>query len=286
MAIADRVMMSLGGDVISADHTFNIPSRIKSKDADHNTYSPIQGLHGRKLYAPICFHTNFFLYGNYITYQHVLYLIFLVCNGIGQVISFIWTAGTGTSERIPQFKELRERFEKFGNMDTTTGSNLPCFSFDLCCSDRAVIDGAKFHADTTDVGDVYHITKRILFAARSENRAMFSYFAAELRKCFGSTSMGVFWQADRIIAAIDELKTRYEKPDVGVWNETTTRAYENEKKHIRNCLQLPDNVEPIVKHRSGKYIVQRGTNNCESMHRQARRIFPEKLSLEVADTLM
>ena len=52
-------------------------------------------------------------------------------------------------------------------MDTTTGSNLPCFSFDLCCSDRAVIDGAKFHADTIVVGDEYHITKRTLFAARS-----------------------------------------------------------------------------------------------------------------------
>ena len=45
-AIGDRVMMSLGGSVISADHTFNVPSRIKSKDVDGNTYTPVEGLHG------------------------------------------------------------------------------------------------------------------------------------------------------------------------------------------------------------------------------------------------
>lgn len=43
--IGDRVMMSLGGS-LSADHTFNVPSRIKSKDIDGNTYTPVEGLHG------------------------------------------------------------------------------------------------------------------------------------------------------------------------------------------------------------------------------------------------
>lgn len=46
--IGDRVMMSLGGSVISADHTFNVPSRVKSKDIDGNTYTPVEGLHGSK----------------------------------------------------------------------------------------------------------------------------------------------------------------------------------------------------------------------------------------------
>ena len=36
-AIGDRVMMSLGAQVISGDHTFNVPSRIKTKDKANNT---------------------------------------------------------------------------------------------------------------------------------------------------------------------------------------------------------------------------------------------------------
>ena len=61
------------------------------------------------------------------------------CNGIGQVISFIWTAGTGAVERVPQTKELLTRFEKYGGMNNVTGENLPCFVSDLCCSDRGAI---------------------------------------------------------------------------------------------------------------------------------------------------
>ena len=47
-AIGDRVMMSLGAQVISGDHTFNVPSRIKTKDTANNSYTPIEGLHGCK----------------------------------------------------------------------------------------------------------------------------------------------------------------------------------------------------------------------------------------------
>ena len=47
-AIGDRVMMSLGAQVISGDHTFNVPSRIKTRDTANNSYAPIEGLHGCK----------------------------------------------------------------------------------------------------------------------------------------------------------------------------------------------------------------------------------------------
>jgi hypothetical protein len=50
-AIGDRVMMSLGAQVISGDHTFNVPSRIKTRDKANNTYAPIEGLHGCKYLA-------------------------------------------------------------------------------------------------------------------------------------------------------------------------------------------------------------------------------------------
>ena len=69
---ADRFMLSLGGQVsspnnlpdksvcthkytffkskvLSADHTFNIPSRIKSSDIAGSSYSPIEGLHAGNL---------------------------------------------------------------------------------------------------------------------------------------------------------------------------------------------------------------------------------------------
>ena len=139
------------------------------------------------------------------------------CNGIGQVISFIWTAGTGTVERVPQAKELLSRFEKFGGMNTTTGENLPCFVSDLCCNDRGAITMAGFSPLTAVVGDVFHVTKRILSSASTSNRPAFGQFAADLRKCFGSTSPGIFWPGEKILLAIEEVRKRYEAEDMQVW---------------------------------------------------------------------
>ena len=117
-------------------------------------------------------------------------------------------------------------------------NNQPVFALDLCCSDTQWLRDGGFKNPIV-IGDVYYITKIILSTASIENRTSVGLFAADLRKCFGSTVPGVFWSADRIISAIEMVKLKYEKPDVGVWTSKTTRAFETEKKHIRNCLALP-----------------------------------------------
>ena len=183
-----------------------------------------------------------------IDFSFVIKFIFFklaVCNGIGQVISYIWTAGTGYQERVPQASELFARFCRWGNMKCeinvgfdTKYVNQPVFALDLCCSDTQWIRDGGFKCPNV-VGDVYHITKRILSAASVENRPSLGLFAAELRMCFGSTSVGVFWPPEKIISAIELVQIKFERPDVGVWTANTTKAFNTEKKHIRNCLALP-----------------------------------------------
>lgn len=152
-------------------------------------------------------------------------------------------------------------------MNNTTGENLPCFVSDLCCNDRAAITLAGFSPLTAVIGDVFHITKRILTSASTLNRPAFGQFAADLRKCFGSTSPGIFWAGEKILLAIYEVKKRYATDEIKVWTQSTTETLEVEKKHIINCLALPKHIDPIIRHRNGKYILQRGTNNCESTWR-------------------
>ena len=132
---------------------------------------------------------------------------------------------------------------------------------------------------------MFHITKRILTASSSDNKAVFGHFASELRKCFGSTALGIFWPGKQIIEAIESVKARFEKPEIKVWNANTTKAFEIEKKHIMNCLALPEDINPVIVNRNGNYILQRGTNNVESLWRQVKKISPEKMSLHLADVL-
>lgn len=122
-----------------------------------------------------------------------------MCNGIGQVISYIWTAGTGSSERVPQATELLSRFTKWGNMscENTEDSEecydyQPVFALDFYCNDTQWLREGGFKNPIV-IGDVYHITKRIMSAVSVENRTSHGLFAADLRKCFGSTTPGVFW---------------------------------------------------------------------------------------------
>ena len=71
-----------------------------------------------------------------------------MCNGIGQVISFIWTAGTGYKERVPQAIELHDRFTRWGGMD-----HDPVFALDNCCTDAMWLKEGGF-IEPTIVGDV------------------------------------------------------------------------------------------------------------------------------------
>lgn len=159
----------------------------------------------------------------------------LVCNGIGQVISFIWTARTGYAERVPQSKELFTRFSKWGKMTVVESEhvNQPVFALDNCCTDTQWLEDGGF-TNPEVVGDVYHITKRIL-----SNRTSLGLFACELRKCFGSTLPGIFWLATKIISSIEAIKLKFEAPGIGEWTQNTTKAFKTEVMDIENCLALP-----------------------------------------------
>lgn len=69
--LADQVMQSLGGQVLSADHTFNVVSRIRATDnTSGRTFAPVNTFHGGKYKSPLlgsilyayhyCFHLIFY----------------------------------------------------------------------------------------------------------------------------------------------------------------------------------------------------------------------------------
>lgn len=135
---------------------------------------------------------------------------------------------------MPQAKELHDRFETWSGMD-----HDPVFALDNCCTDKLWLKGGGFKNPTV-VGDVFHISKRIINAVSSEKKTLLGYFACELRKCFGSSKPGVFWRGEDIILAIEKVKDKYQREDIALWTEATTRCFENEKEHIINCLALPE----------------------------------------------
>ena len=144
-------------------------------------------------------------------------------------------------ERVPQARELFTRFSKWGKMTKDIDGNFinqPVFALDNCCTDKQWLRDGGFHNPEV-VGDVYHIAKRIIGTANVENRTSLGLFAAELRKCFGSTLPGVFWQPEKIISSIESVKLKFETREVGVRTKNTTKAFNTEKKHIENCLALP-----------------------------------------------
>lgn len=83
------------------------------------------------------------------------------------------------------------------------------------------------------------IQERILAKLSKKDPTLFAYCCTEVRKCFGSAdnTPGTFWEGDKIVAALDKAQISYEK--LNVWTPDTRRAYEEEKKHIYNCLNLP-----------------------------------------------
>ena len=92
----------------------------------------------------------------------------------------------------------------------------PVFALDLCCNDTQWLKKSGFKSPHV-VGDVYHITKRILCAASLDDKPLLALFASDLRKCFDSSSLGIFWPAEAIIPAIELVQLKYEKPGVGVF---------------------------------------------------------------------
>ena len=114
----------------------------------------------------------------------------------------------------------------------------PVFALDNCCTDKKWLEDGGFIKPFV-VGDVYHISKRIISTISTDKKTLLGFFASEMRKCFGSTKPGVFWPPEQIISAIEKVEIKYQKEDLALWTEATTRCFENEKHHITECLALP-----------------------------------------------
>jgi hypothetical protein len=112
----------------------------------------------------------------------------------------------------------------------------PIIVSDLCCKDRKCFEEGGFK-DFTMLGDVYHITKRIIDTLCKDSFTVFCMCIKDLRSCFGSDELGVFWDSEKIILQIEALKDVY--IPTGTWTPATTTKFEIEKYHIVNCLHFP-----------------------------------------------
>lgn len=123
-----------------------------------------------------------------IEYFNPLETIHLIVNEKSQVISYICTSTVTSDERSPQAKELLERYQQFH-------TEAPVFALDNCCNDKKwLVDGGWDNPMVT--GDIFHIQKRIIETVK--NGPLLPKFRSDLSKCFGSTTTGVFWNADDI----------------------------------------------------------------------------------------
>jgi hypothetical protein len=112
----------------------------------------------------------------------------------------------------------------------------PIIVSDLCCKDKQCFEDGGFK-DFIMLGDVYHITKRIIDALCKDVLTIYFMCIKDLRGCFGSDELGVFWDGEKIIAKIEALKEVY--IPTGAWTNATTAKFEIEKHHILNCLHFP-----------------------------------------------
>ena len=153
------------------------------------------------------------------------------------------------------------------------------FVLDLCCGDKQwLLRGGFKEEEMRVVGDVFHIQKRIYTEADTRH-AQYSHFVGDVRKAFGSSETGVFWDGKKIISKLEEVKERWEK--VGVWQAKTSIAFERQKTHILNCLELPPQFPAYILDRNGRMVLIRGTNKAENMWRWLRHICPEKLACDL-----
>ena len=113
----------------------------------------------------------------------------------------------------------------------------PIFCSDLCCSDVQCFLDAGFKNPIV-LGDVYHITERMIETLNKANLTQYFMCIKELRQAFSSTKPGRFDDADEIVKHINTLKAIYEP--LGVWTEATSKKYETQKQHIYKCLAIPE----------------------------------------------
>jgi hypothetical protein len=64
--------------------------------------------------------------------------------------------------------------------------------------------------DIAVIGDVFHIQKRI-YGEADTRHPQYSHFVGDVRKAFGSSETGVFWEGTKIISKLEEVKERWEK---------------------------------------------------------------------------
>jgi hypothetical protein len=112
----------------------------------------------------------------------------------------------------------------------------PLMFSDKCCDDTQCLKDGGFK-DPIVLGDVYHITKRIIDAMNKANWTPYWMCIRDLRMCFGSDELGVFWDGEKIIAKIEALMEIY--IPTGAWTSATTAKFEIQKHHILHCLHFP-----------------------------------------------
>jgi len=279
--LADQIMIALGSDVVKNDHTYFAADTITVLDGTGKKSHPIEGLH-------------------------------IVLGAMGQILSWIWTAGTKAEELVRQGNELFQRFTKFGLMEVIYNENAlingtengdgiidvnspgdnfarevigveraPAFYSDNCC--LKWIKGSWPVSFLANLLDSYHLKQRYCKVANKTQPTHYYQFCQFISKCFGENEQGVLFQPDEIIALLDNVKSKFEQPALNVWNNECTKTHENEKTFIRNNTVLPKDICPTQTDRNKKVTSKIGTNANESLHGRLRRYLPKQQGLTLAD---
>jgi hypothetical protein len=236
----DLFMASLGGKVLSGDHTYFIAAATKiAEGIDTKT-------------------------------------IFNVMNERQQIVSWRYTATEGDSELKGISEELLLRYLSFGDMEQN-GKEVkrqPVFALDKCC---AGVQWLKMGGWTSPLAtmDNYHLQQRfaaVATHAAGESLINLSRFRTDLSRAFGAPagSPGLFKESNIILNELAQIKAKYSQQQFGhIWTDKMDTTLENQRIHITNCLALPEDVNPLVFDRNGLYVLSRGTGKNECLHRYA-----------------
>ena len=179
-----------------------------------------------------------------------------VVNERNQVVSHLFTQGVSADEIDPMIKGLHDRYISHGNMteteviDPVTNKvtdvivkNQPTIAMDTCCAAVRQLKDAGFVKPNV-IGDCFHIQDRIISQLTKTNKSLHAICCADLKKCFGSSEPGVFWTGSTIIDKLDKVEATHKK--LNVWGPAASKTYEDEKKHINHCLNLPKVLGPVM----------------------------------------